>query len=107
MAFTATLKLDFGAHVLMSIAATLLALTPLTAPKRPPAYNVLWSGDTASARTVASPDPTVNDSLHDVGTPVAASSATKLTTGRSLLPAAAPGGLTDEKVPPAKTTPPA
>lgn len=62
------------------------------------------SFETTSVRTVAVPSPMVKASLHEVGLPVAASSATKFTASCSA-PAAPSGGLTAEKVPPAKTVP--
>ncbi len=89
----------------MSIAARLLTPVPLTDPKKPPAYRVLPSGETASARTVASSEPTVKLSRQPAGWPVAASKAAKLATCVSSVPAAAPGGRIDEKVPPTKTRP--
>src|SRR4051794_24870028 len=50
----------------------------------------------------------VNDSLQPAGAPVAALNAAKLTAACSPVPpAATPGGRMAEKVPPAKTVPPA
>ncbi len=62
------------------------------------------SFETTSVRTVAVPSPVVKASLHEVGLPVAASSATKFTASCSA-PAVPSGGRTAEKVPPAKTVP--
>ncbi len=101
VAETAILKFWRGVQVAVSTATMLLTPTPFTAPNCPPAYRVPPSGESARARTVAVPEDRVNDRLHPVGAPVAASNAAKLTAGSSEVPAAASGGRTVEKVPPA------
>lgn len=100
VAETENLKSWRGVQVAVSIAAILLTPTPLTAPNCPPTYRVFWSGESARVRTVAVPEESVNDSVHPVGAPVAASNAAKFTAGCSEVPAGAPGGRTVEKVPP-------